>query len=420
MTDFDSVVAVFGYNNVRIYDVMKIRDIVVELYGAKLLLCKDNITPDDLKAADYCCDVSLERGEESNESELGKIKSFCIDNSIKIIGVLPFSDKGVVLGSYVASKFGLVTDDYDKALACLDKVEYRNLENTYSPLPQSYRKPKFTLVSSKEELLSFYEKLRGNIIIKPTSEGNSRGCFIVRCKEDIKLALEEVSNYFSTDVMVEECIEYEQEYSYDQVAGVAWLTEKETTDAPYCAEIQQIVPAPLPKSEYDNFLELGKTMAEISGSKGGAAHNEFLITKDKFFYGVEPNRRPAGSHIWDLAMLAYPDFNIWKAWVRWVVDEIEQTKLDSNKYYAGIRMITAPKSGAIKNIKTDCVSIISESTDEIIEIRFSKKIGEHVSPIVKDNSGFIGHVIARSTEPSDLKSLLYKISLEASACVEVG
>jgi len=414
------VVAVFGYNNVRIYDVMKIKKIVFSLYGANLLLCKKGITNADWQAVDYCCDVKLGETLESNKIEFNKIKKYCEEENVCIIGILPFSDKGVILGAYVGMQLGLPHDDYDTALVCLDKYEFRKSELEYDKLPKQYLKPSFTLIKGKEDLLSFYKYIGGNIILKPTSEGNSRGCVVITHPDHIQSAVQEVDKYFEQGVIAEECINYTQEYSYDQVAGVAWLTEKQTTQKPYCAEIQQIVPAPLSKENYNDYLEIGSTMANISGSLGGAAHNEFFVTEDGDFYAVEPNRRPAGDRIWDLAGLAFKYFSPWEAWIKWAVTREYQSGILQNQCSVGLRRITPSKNGVIVNIDSHKLkSIRSDKFSGIEELVVSKHVGDLVTYTPKDNSQFLGYIIARRIDANVLKELLIKKCEEIQKCFEI-
>lgn len=414
----DKVVAIFGYNNTRLYDVKKIKNIL-EKQQIDVLLCKEGITSEDKAVSQYCFDTKLHGTHQEIEQAYIYFKNWLASQDIQIIGILPFSDRGIVLASYVAEKLDLISDNYITAVAGLDKFKFRTLEVTAST-PVWYKKPKFQEVKQITDIIKFYNQMGAPIYVKPTQEGNSRGGFLVKSTEDIWNAFQNVKPYVSEGAIAEECAIDAREYSFDTVAGKCWVTEKETTNGHYRAEIQQILPAPLPQKKYNTLIEAGRLVAEISGSTGGAAHNELFLFPDSTIMTVEPNRRPAGMHIWDMAEHAFANFKPFEIWINWAIgnQSIVSEVLEAQQY-VGIRMIQASLDGNIIDFDNENINKIKSCFNEIIEINISKKINEIVYADPKDNAGFLGYIIAQHSDPNRLKNLLKDLCDQLSKSFEI-
>lgn len=412
------VVAIFGYNNTRLYDVKKIKNILKK-QQIDVMLCKEGITSEDKSVSQYCFDTKLHGTHQEIKQAYSYLESWLASQDIQIVGILPFSDKGILLASYVAEKLDLISDDYITAITGLDKFKFRLMEVTEST-PVWYKKPKFQEVKQITDIIKFYSLIQAPVYVKPTQEGNSRGGFLVKSAEDIENAFQNVEPYVSDGAIVEECAIDAREFSFDTIAGKCWITEKETTIGHYKAELQQILPAPLPQKEYDKLIEAGRLVAKISGSKGGAAHNELFLFSDATIMTVEPNRRPAGMHIWDLAEHAFSNFKPFEIWINWAIGKqsIDSEVLEAQQY-VGIRMIQASTDGDIIEIDNEDINAIKICFNEVIEINISKKLNETVYSDPRDNAGFLGYVIAKHTNPDRLKHLLNDLCNRLSKLIKI-
>lgn len=412
------VVAIFGYNNTRLYDVKKIKNIL-EKQQIDLMLCKEGITSEDKAVSSYCFDTKLHGTHQEIKQAYCYLNAWLVAQDLQIIGILPFSDKGILLASYVAERLGLISDNYSRAITGLDKLKFRTMEAIEST-PDWYKKPKFQEVKDITDIIQFYDRIAAPVYVKPTQEGNSRGGFLVKTREDIEKAFQNVKPYVNDGAIVEECAIDAREFSFDTVAGKSWITEKETTLGHYKAEIQQILPAPLPRNEYNQLIEAGKWVAEISGSKGGAAHNELFLFPDESTMTVEPNRRPAGMHIWDMAEHAFENFKPFEIWINWSIgnQKVIFENLEAHQH-VGIRMIQAYADGNIIEFDKENINKIKNSFSEIIEINISKKINDIVYADPRDNAGFLGYIIARHKDPNKLKDLLKDTCDAVSQCFEI-
>ncbi len=412
------VVAIFGYNNTRLYDVKKIKNIL-EKQQIEIMLCKEEITHEDKAVSEYCFDIKLHGTHQEIEQAYSYLENWLASQEIQIVGILPFSDKGILLASYAAEKLGLISDDYNTAVTGLDKFQFRKVEaSTNTPI--WYKKPKFQEVKQITDIIEFYTLVSMPVYVKPAQEGNSRGGFLVKSIDDIEKAFQNVKPYVNDGAIVEECAINAREFSFDTVAGKSWITEKETTIGPYKAELQQILPAPLSQKEYEKLIEAGKLIAEISGSTGGAAHNELFLFSDATTMTVEPNRRPAGMHIWDMAEHAFADFKPFEIWINWAIGKQSVvSEILKAQQYVGIRMIQASDDGEVIEIDNEAISAVKFHCKEVIEINISKKLHEVVYADPRDNAGFLGYIIVKHKDPDSLKSLLKGICNRVRKSIKV-
>ncbi len=172
-------ILVFGYNNTRVYDIERIVKMTQDDYNACVVLCKDQITDIDKTLTPYTLEITLEFSEMNNMSGLcEQIDKYMMNNKLKAIGCLPFSDKGVPLGSYYANYKQLPCDDPKLAFAGIDKHCFRQLEQQKTDTPLWYKKPLFYKVNSIEQIEKIIKQEypnNGNIQNNINSE-NSSSC----------------------------------------------------------------------------------------------------------------------------------------------------------------------------------------------------------------------------------------------------
>lgn len=401
-----NAILILGYNNTRINDVRKIQETAKRTLNAITVLCKKSPSKEDENAADFVIDVDLNSDNKNLDIVMGAVRNLAIN----IVAILPFSDPGTQLGSLLALKLGLRGPDINKVDAALNKHAFRQAERNAKFLPNSYKPIKAEQIESFDQLSTLYKKLNGKIFLKPSSEGNSRGCINLSYQCSLEKAWAEVIQYMPSGVIAEELVSNADEYSWDHVSGFSWITEKKTTQNQYRAEIQQIVPAPLSGSTAAVINESGQFMSFLSGSNHGACHNEVFFSDTlQIAKGVEPNLRPAGMRIWDLASLAYENFDPWKEWLLWAADTSSLEILSKNlkqKCFAGLRMITAQKDGVLKNIPVINLNQLCTDHVQLVELVWTKKTNDFVTSNIKDNSDFVGYIIATSTDYQALSTFL--------------
>jgi len=402
-----SCVVVVGYNGSRVHDVRKLRDLCKSLYNARLILLVEQIQPQDDQVADHVCSTSL--AEKDVPASLELVVGCLNADRWKLIGVLPFSDRGVLLGAALASHFGLPGITPAEARAGLDKQIFRQLEATATEAPEDYRPILSTRIESLAELRQRVIEMGGKAFIKPACEGASRGCRVIRHPSECDEAWQALKPYREGGIVLEELIQNAREYSWDYVAGCTWITEKTTTDGAYRAEIQQVVPAPLAADAQARLMAAGRHMAGLVSQDNGAWHNEVFHRANHRTSAVETNMRPGGMHIWDLARKAFIDFDPWERWVRWAVEGQVANHDPVPRGYCGIRLLRASTGGILRDVP-DIPSLARSLNIELVEAVLTKHIGDSVSALVKDNFSFIGHIVLFNERYEDLSQDLSRLA----------
>lgn len=413
------LIIIFGYNNTRIYDIERLKKLCRDTLGAEIMLCKEHITEVDKKITSNTLEINLTNYDsESLKQQANEIDLYLSSNNFLVSGCLPFSDKGIPLGSFYAKHKGLPHDDTDKAIACIDKYSFRCLEKE-EVTPDWYKKPFFKKIHTLNEAENCICTTPFPLFFKPIAEGNSRGCIEINSIEDLKANIEIINRYLLQGILVEECIKNCDEYSFDGVDGNYIITEKKTSQGYYRTETQHVLPAPLDNHLYERLLEAGKIVSAISGSKNGAVHNELFINKQTGeVYCVEPNRRPAGLKLWDWINTAYPNIDNWKAWLNWATGKNNENELSNPQYYVGCRMLQSQKSGTIEKINHHIQTHL-QKMNNVCDIAITKKVGQSVTNNLKDNSDFIGYIVCKSKTIDGLLSTLNHVENEANKIYKI-
>ncbi|XWO13525.1 Carbamoyl-phosphate synthase [Candidatus Hepatincola sp. Pdp] len=410
----EKVFIVFGYNNIRLFDVKKIQKIAKEKYAATIMLCREVITEEDKKNLDHTCLVDLTKQDShSLEQQANIVIKFLTDNNLQAIGCLPFSDKGVQLGSLVAQKLNLFHDAYgEESFAAIDKFAFRQLEKK-AKLPEWYKKVDCKIAYSKEDVYHF-SKQYNKFFLKPNAEGGSRGCMAIFSKEDLKYWLDNFSNFLKQGAICEEYIDAIFEYSYDRIGNYEWLTEKTTTTGNFRAEPNHVAPAPLPTEQYNLLLQGGRLVSNIVGSKGGPCHMELFLTKDLKVACVEPNRRPAGVNIFEIGSVLYDmKGSSWEEWLRIASGgSIGKNYAEMcNNCFVLNRFLSSRKDLTIGDINSNYLAqeIKNKYPNKVLSFLITKHKGDKVFKNIVDNSGFIGMLLVQDNTYESVTNIANEI-----------
>lgn len=415
------IAIIFGYNNTRINDIRRLQGLCRELLNAEILLCKDDISDADKAITPYTLAIELvATNANAMQTRIQTIDEYLQTQALKPVACLPFSDKGVPIGSAFAAAHNLPHDANGQAAeACLDKYVFRQLEKN-TPTPDWYKKPVFAKVTSFKHAEMLLQEAGSALFFKPTSEGNSRGCIRIETNSELQFNEALLNTYIKQGVIAEECIDHCREYSYDSINGQAVITEKQTSTGMYRIEYQQVCPAPLDAADYNRLLEAGRIVSKIIGSKGGAEHHEFLFNpQTKHVVCVEPNRRPAGQDIWDWIAQAYANTDYWRAWVKWAGGIANDANITGAKQgYAGTHLITGQVNGKITAINEAILQALDQQPG-IVKIKRLKSIDDSVENAPADNSGFIAQIACRHTSYAGLVDLFTSTANTIQSAIKV-
>jgi hypothetical protein len=299
----------------------------------------------------------------------------------------------------------------------LDKRRFREIEALSRAHPAGYTPLISVPVRSLAEFEAAVLRLGGMAFVKPANEGNSRGCQVVAELSQCRVVWASLAPYHDTGVMVEALVRDAREYSWDFAGGFRWLTEKHTTQDRFRAEIQQIVPAPLTPQQAHMLDAAGQHVRQLVSARNGAFHNE-LFLQPNGVAAVETNMRPAGMHIWDLATLAFEDFDPWREWLRWSVTGELCHANPVPRAVSGIRMLRPPVDGVLVSVPD--VSALAASLEIPVHQSAIVRPAGHVSAEVTDNGGFLGQIMLVADDSATLLDRLDRLAaaIETSIVVE--
>lgn len=306
---------IIDYNLSRIRDVKKLSCYIKNKYGLGIILIKNM----PHKECYSICDIVIELDPLAND--------FIKEASIllkpyDIKSGLVFSDNAIFSGSKLLKKLNILTDSVEKAKFSYDKYLFRCEENIFKNLlKEDLWIPRCEIVYNLQGLYEFYYKHK-NFIVKPTKEGNNRGVFFIRNIDSISSSATLLQNYLDQGLICEEIIPYNNEFSYDGVGSLSFITQKFTLNGDYPVELAQALPPNINNLEVNLIKKVGSFANLIVGQRNEPFHNEIKIDKENLMAAnVEPNRRPAGMQIWNLFEEIY-GINLYELWI--------DSKLDPN------------------------------------------------------------------------------------------
>ncbi|MBW4565630.1 MAG: hypothetical protein KME32_32025 [Mojavia pulchra JT2-VF2] len=338
----DSFLLIIDYNLSRIDDVASMRKYAYERYGVKTLLLRANPAPHDYRIAD----VVLALDPCSSDFVTAGLKSLEPFRQ-QLRGGLVFSDNAVQSGAQLLEQLNLPVDNATLAAGAFSKILYRQIEAQHQSIlePQGMFIPAHAIIHNADELLDFVRHHPGGVVLKPACEGNNRGVVFLNANADLRQALQEVEPYFSGGIICEQVIPLREEYSFDGLGHLHFLTEKCSASGRYPVETGQILPARLSQAQEHLLTRVGKLANVLVGQCNGPFHNEIKIDKDATQAGVvEPNRRPAGMKIWSLAERVY-GLNFYHLWVDKVLGQPLPKQLPTPQGVAATIMLGCPHDG---------------------------------------------------------------------------
>ncbi len=393
---------VVDYNLARIDDVRLMTTYAKNRYGLRTALIRPNPTEQDHALAEKVWDLDPLDPQFITKAlnKLGEIRP-------RIRAVLPFSDNAVFAGPQLAEALGCLADSSEGAQAAFSKSVYREEEQKLRAMAemQNLFVPRFEKVHSLTELRKFAESCPKGFVLKPSCEGNNRGVLRLNPGDDLESAFQEVMPYLAGGLIAEELIPFEEEFSFDGIGELCFITQKMSLSSKYPVEIGQKLPAPMNRDLRQTVARAGRFANLIVGQLHGPFHNEVKVDGMTMQASVvEPNRRPAGMKIWHLAERVY-GLNFFHLWVDRIVTGDSATVLPEPKGMAAIRQLRPSKDGMVLGLESPesqrqlFNQIVSELEKgglfpEVLwsDFRILKRDGDRVTKEAKDNGGFLGEV----------------------------
>lgn len=402
----DSFLLIIDYNLSRINDVASMRKYAYERYGVKTLLLRANPDRHDYRIADVvlaldpCSSDFVSAGLKALEPFRQQLR-----------GGLVFSDNAVQSGAQLLEQLNLPVDNATLASGAFSKILYRQIEAEHRSIlePQGMFIPAHATIHNADELLDFVRRYPGGVVLKPACEGNNRGVVFLNANADLRQALQEVEPYFSGGIICEQVIPLQQEYSFDGLGHLHFLTEKCSASGRYPVETGQILPARLSQIQEHLLTRVGKLANVLVGQCNGPFHNEIKIDKDATQGAVvEPNRRPAGMKIWSLAERVY-GLNFYHLWVDRVLGQPLPKQLPAPQGIAATIMLGSAHDGYLDltSVKDEPERLFNRALKLYNKAEINQELewfgftllpiqGNWVRAIPKDNGDFIAMICVYS------------------------
>lgn len=313
----------------------------------------------------------------------------------KYHGVLPLSELGVELASQIAHQLNLIGNPRETAKVCRNKYLMRERFKSYGIL-----NPKYSKVTSKEQLVEFVRCTDKPVILKPTDNGGSVGVIKIHNLTETEDFWEEsVSKSFTHELIVEEFIDG-LEFSVEVIVKdndikIITITDKETTDeSHYFVEMGHTIPSIKSKAFSGDVVELAKNGLKALGIRNGAAHVEIKFNGEEL-YIIEIAARVAGDLIPELIKESF-DWDYYHAILNIALNiEIDNIP-EKSFYYSKIAFFKGKEGRVIKRLpKLDVYPI------QAVDIQYNKRTGDKITEL-NANYKRIGHVIAKNKDINKL------------------
>lgn len=393
-------ILIIDYNLSRYDDVMHISRYAKSQYNLETILVRHQPNENDLKITKHIINQNPRADDFVSQvlNDLGEYQG-------SILSALTFSDDAVYKGAKIIESIGLKTDSSNLALHAFSKISYRDFESKNAAWlkPQGLWIPESKTVSSFEEVEAFAKK-HPNFVIKPAIEGNNRGVIKVTSDMDLVSVFSEVRHYVYDGLICEELISFPNEASFDGIGDFSFVTKKiSLSSSKYPVEMGQIVYGNQLSSEVQLIKNAGRLGNLLVGQKRGPFHNEVKYDAERSLAAiVEPNRRPAGMKIWDLAARVF-GFNLYEFWVDSLMLRDASRVIQKNDKAAAIFQLRAPVSGYLPQsteiIQRALALTVFEaskygrgSSIEWFGARVIAQPGSWIDIHPKDNSGFLAQI----------------------------
>jgi biotin carboxylase len=343
----------------------------------------------------------------------------CLRALPAIDAVLTFSTFYVTTVAAVARRLGLPALDPEAARTCHHKQRTRQCF-ARAGVPT----PAFWLVASAAEAQAAAAEVSYPCVIKPVAESGSAGvlrvdtpaALLAHHRDLAARTVNERGQRVFGEVLIEGLLEG-PEYSVETLTAggtthVVGVTEKRLSAPPYFVELGHEFPAALGDADRDAIEHAVRTGLATVGVDFGPAHTELRLTARGPVI-IEINPRLAGGMIPELVRWAtgLDLLGAILALARGAPPALDVTRHD----VAGIRFVTAPRAGALREVRGLAAA---RDLPSVREVRIDKPAGAQVRPATCATDR-LGHVIAagpdRAAVRHDLDAALARVVVEVDA-----
>lgn len=309
------------------------------------------------------------------------------------------TDIAVTTVAYIAEMLGIKGISVKIAERFTNKYIMRKLTDK-----AGFASPKYALCHSKEEAECFVKE-NGTSIIKPLDSQSSRGCHIVKGKEDVDIFFDDCIQYSHCDraVMIEEFIDG-TEFTVDGLKIendyiVTAISEKEHYSYNENVAKRLIFSQNNERFDYDELRKINTKMVSVLGLPFGITHAEYKYCNGRF-YLIEIAARGGGTRISSDIVPIMSGINGNEIYLKTLLNENVEI-IPRNKHAYSMLGFFDIKSGTVRNI-----SGVEEAKkyEGVIDIELEIVVGDKLDK-AKDDRSRCGYYIIYADTMEELKIL---------------
>lgn len=252
--------------------------------------------------------------------------------------------------------------------------------------------PWYYICKNSNEFSKIIENVTFPCIIKPLDNAGSRGIFLAKNKEELKLGYNySFSNSRGAGVIVEEFMQGDEvsveTMTVNGITHILAITDKLTTGAPHFVEMGHSQQTKFPKETVEKIKDLAKKAVSSVGITSGPAHVEIIVTKNGPKM-VELGARMGGDCITTHLVPLSTGIDMLAATINTACG-IEPDITPKFNRGSAIRFITAPVGEIVEISGVEN----AKKCEGVKEIIFTKSIGD-ISTEINSSIDRIGYVIA--------------------------
>ncbi len=253
-------------------------------------------------------------------------KSKKIYEENKCDGIINFLDSSTKLLGKLSDYYHLNYYSEETAEILSNKIAVRNLISK-----NGLNNIKYKEIKSVNDIKDGIKEISIPFVLKPSDRSASKGVIIVRDKEEIDEAFNEVMKFSKNKrILMEEFITG-QEYCAEVMiinhkAYLLCISEKKVTGERYCIELVDITPAPISNELYDKIEDYLKKVIGIFEYNNGVAHIEFKVDDNSKISIIEINPRCSGGNILE-SLYHLSGYNVYKNICKIALNDIENIEI---------------------------------------------------------------------------------------------
>ena len=324
---------------------------------------------------------------------LDKILDFAKENKVECV-ISDQDDFGHTAQAYVASNLNIPGPSFHSAQLSANKYLQR-----MRCLEVGVKIPKFSLVASIEDLISFVDVNGLPVIIKPIDNRGSIGVLKISSSNELRNKFyQSIGQSYAALCIVEEFIVGREVtvdgYCLSSIPKSLGIASKEKLDEDLQVSFEIKYPASnITKDLRKKIFKINEDVASILNDDFGFIHSEYLIDADENVYLVESANRGGGCFTSQLIMPEHTGVDVLSQYINDCLGQAVFARNDKEGREVMLSFISA-SMGKIKELNG--FDLLMNDAD-VLHCRWTKSIGDRIE-CVTDDSNRLGFLIVKAVD----------------------